>query len=673
MTVLLWMKGLHAQNQVESPHDVPWVKAIDIRSMSPAMAEESKKVRMRGTVIFNEGGTAVFLQDETAGTLFWTKENAPQPRPGDVVEVEGETRFGLYVPGISNPTYKVIQRGSMPVPLEASYEDLISGRYHYQWVAVEGIIRSVNTSDPKYTLLNLGMGSQVVTIRLSKPPTVDLIDSKVRVTGLASGSVNDRRQLLQPFIWPYDENGIQVLEPAPDISAIPDAMATDILTFRPAGRTTGHRVRMQGTVLASFNDGRLFLRDESAAFGVQLTSPLHIQPGEMITLVGFPALQGFSASLADALIEKSEPGIAPQAIVIDKPSGLNGKYDNELVRLKAEVSESYRNDQGTVLLLHGGKHPLRVQAPLMEDAPLPGSRIQVTGICQVETTTPVSYRFVPESFSVYTRTFVDITVLEAPSWWTAERLTYALFGLTTAMLLAVLWIVLLRAQVDKQTLALTTSIEHKAMLEERQRIAREFHDTLEQELAGLALQLGAAKAKQSSADNHKVAPLLDTADHLVSRIQSETRNLLLDLRTPADQAPDLKTVLQTLADKHPGTTGPKVQLQPDTPFIQLPPRTVHHLRMMAQESVTNAIKHAQAKLISLQVELQNDTLVLSVSDDGKGFDARSETWEKTGHYGCMGMRERARKLGAEVSWISASGNGTQVKIELPLKYLSPST
>ena len=98
----------------------------------------------------------------------------------------------------------------------------------------------------------------------------------------------------------------------------------------------------------------------------------------------------------------------------------------------------------------------------------------------------------------------------------------------------------------------------------------------------------------------------------------------------------------------------------------MPAARIHHLRMIARESVTNAVRHARAANIVIQIVVDNAVLALRISDDGCGFDAGSDTCGRTGHFGCVGIRERTRKLGATVAWHSAPGHGTTVEVLLPL-------
>jgi signal transduction histidine kinase len=180
------------------------------------------------------------------------------------------------------------------------------------------------------------------------------------------------------------------------------------------------------------------------------------------------------------------------------------------------------------------------------------------------------------------------------------------------------------------------------------------------------LRLDAAVAKGG---DEKLRGFLEGSRSLVSRIQSETRNLVSDLRQDPGEAADLVGALGELLDQGNAGTGPALSMiSPADGLPVLPSRTVHHLRMIAQESVTNAIKHANAATIVLSLAMDERGLHMSIQDDGRGFDAGAETSGQrrhSGHFGCMGMRERCRKIGAEIAWRSVPGEGTTVTVTLP--------
>jgi signal transduction histidine kinase len=93
---------------------------------------------------------------------------------------------------------------------------------------------------------------------------------------------------------------------------------------------------------------------------------------------------------------------------------------------------------------------------------------------------------------------------------------------------------------------------------------------------------------------------------------------------------------------------------------------VHDLRMIARESGSNALRHGRAACISIEVSATPTQLRLRVIDNGCGYDPAATPLGRRGHFGCAGIRERSRKIGAEVVWQSALQRGTTVEVTLPL-------
>lgn len=645
----------------------PLTTALELRSLSAEEADAGIPVDLRGIVIFAEPQGTVFFQDATAGTFFQLKGQIA-PAPGDEIRVRGISYPGLYLPGIEEAKLEILGHPGLPDAVEVTFDDLASGRYHYQRVSVEGIVRTIEPDEEGASLVRVALGSRIVEIRMEEPPPGEktLIDSRVRVSGLAAGELNNRRQLVEPYLRCRSWEDIAVIEPARDLRSIPEVSPEEILTFAVGGQER-RRVKVTGTVLASFPDGEVFLRSGDSSIGIRRTAtePL-LESGDYVEMLGFPEMDRFSARLVDTVTLDHFLGDgAAVPVSVAMADLLEGAHDSDLVTLSAELSEQYRNEKGGVLVLRDGGRTIRADAPALPDDLLPGARVGVTGIAVVESTRrSTQYRSEPDRVSLRVRSVDDIVVLRQASWWTSPRLATALVVLLVATVLAGLWITLLRRQVARQTGALRQRIGIEAALEERQRIAREFHDTLEQDLAGLSLRLDAAAARGT---DEKLRGFIEGSRNLVSRIQVETRNLVSDLRQEPGEEADLISALGELVTTRGDGIGPEIAMVSAVDGMPaLPSRTVHHLRMIAQESVTNAIKHAGAAKVVISVGHDGNELVMRITDDGRGFEVEGNTSGRTGHFGCMGMRERCRKIGAEIAWESAPGQGTSVIVTLPL-------
>ncbi len=656
----------------------PLSRAIDIRMLPYERSLEKLPVDLTATVGFVENGGTAFVQDDTAGTHLHFRPARNDLRVGDHVRIQGTTTAGLYFPGVDVSNLQILGHEAPPTAAPASYDDLATGRFHYQRVIVEGLGRTLTPLDENRSLLRLAIGSRVLEVRIDAPleTAPALIDARLRITALAAGGINDRRQLVFPYIRVTDWNDVVITKAAPALTALPITSVVTLLQFGAADEPH-HRARIRGTVLAAYPDGRVFLRDatpppppretskdipkppQSPSIAIRLTKPVHLTPGQRAEIIGFPIMAGFSASLADALVLTTEPDASPVAAVVSLKEFQDGSHDADLVHLTspAVLNDFFRSADGFELRLTSQGTPLR--AFLIQSDPPEldiGTSVELTGICLVESSTDKGFRSQAERASLLLRSTEDIQVIHSAPFWTAGRLVIASSILAGLVLLAFIWIAAQRRQIG----VLSSRIMQQATLDERQRIAREFHDTLEQELTGLSLRLDAATTRPLE---DKARTLIETSRSLVSRIQSEARNLVADLRD-TEQPPELASALREIQLRMP-PNAPALQLDLH-PIPPIPGPVSHHLRMIAQEAITNALKHAQSTEITLHLSATTEALTLRITDNGQGLAASAATTGQPGHFGCMGIRERARKIGADVTWESTPGKGTSVSISSPL-------
>ncbi len=203
------------------------------------------------------------------------------------------------------------------------------------------------------------------------------------------------------------------------------------------------------------------------------------------------------------------------------------------------------------------------------------------------------------------------------------------------------------------------------VLEERGRLAREIHDTLAQGFVGISSQLDAV-ALTLNGHVELARKHLELARKMARHSLTEARRSVMDLRASALEGHDLPAALSEAA--YQWTAGSPVEIQVDVEGEnrRLPEETEQHLLRIAQEAVTNAVKHAHASQVRIHLEMANKKLSLRVADNGQGFEQDEAFSEVGGHFGLLGMRERAERLGGELRLHSERGQGTEVAVTVPL-------
>ena len=198
-----------------------------------------------------------------------------------------------------------------------------------------------------------------------------------------------------------------------------------------------------------------------------------------------------------------------------------------------------------------------------------------------------------------------------------------------------------------------------AVLGERRRLSRELHDTLEQGLAGIALQVDSAR--QHLGGRPGVVELcLDTALRMVVYSREETRRTVNQLRSQALERGDIARAVAEVASELTSGGKPEVHVEVRGAPRRMSVAAEHHLFRIAQEALTNAVRHAQASRVNVSLAFTGVEVELAVSDDGRGLP--SEKPSRGFHFGLSGMRERARALGTRLEVESLPGQGTTIRV-----------
>jgi len=204
-----------------------------------------------------------------------------------------------------------------------------------------------------------------------------------------------------------------------------------------------------------------------------------------------------------------------------------------------------------------------------------------------------------------------------------------------------------------------------AVLEERNRVAREMHDTVIQGCASVSALLEAASIAPQNQESRR--ELLDCARGQVRATVEEARRAVWNLRQSGRRSPEVGPLLEQIARQiNPASLVP-IHIGTSGRAVPLDPAVEHDILMVAREAVSNAVRHARPHEVRLQVDFEQDRIRMQVHDDGCGFDPQQVLISSGEHFGLVGMRERIERLGGRFAVRSSPGLGTDLTAEVPVK------
>lgn len=265
------------------------------------------------------------------------------------------------------------------------------------------------------------------------------------------------------------------------------------------------------------------------------------------------------------------------------------------------------------------------------------------------------------------RTPDDIRILKDIPWWTPARLQGVIAALLCALIGALLWVRSLRALSEKRGHELlqenADKLSETLRVAERTRLAVELHDSISQNLTGVAMELEAAERCSTDCTPSLISHLNSAAGTLRS-CRSELKNCIWDLKSNALEEPTIEAAIRkTLV---PYLKGVELSIRFTVPRELLTDNTCHSFLSIIRELTVNGIRHGHASVIKIAGAIENNLLLFSVTDNGCGFDPKSAPGINEGHFGLEGISERLSSLGGTLTLRSAPGKGCKAVISINL-------
>jgi signal transduction histidine kinase len=637
-----------------------------VRRLTPAEAGRGYPVWIRGVITDDVPAPDFFVQEGTAGVYVEGSRAAAFPHHfGDRVEVEGVTGPGRFAPVVLERKLRVLGAGRLPKARLYSWNELANGQHDGEWVQLRGTVlsASIDRKSWRETTLAMTVASGGGSFKLRVPITHELdtsawIDRQVVMQGVCGTLFNFHRQFVGVLLYVPRLSLIQEAERAQEVSF------DDLLRYSP-DQDVFRRVRVRGVLVYQQPGNSLFLETNGQGLRILSQQEGLLEPGDVVEASGFPAAGGSTPILEDALFRKVGHSSASPAVNLELRGPLE-RFDGRLVSLDAKLLQREGPPDDSSFLLQTGNKVFTLSA--QTDTALermlsisPNSEVRVTGVCLVQSG---GLWGTPQTFRLLIRAPADIAVLHAPSWWNLRHALW-LLGVCIGVLLVVsVLLVVVSDRLRAQMAIVREKIRMVVIHEERDRIARELHDTLEQELAGITMQLDlAVDCFQQTPQTARHA--VETARNMSRRSMIEARRSVWDLRCRLLEEGDLASALAQTVESVTNGGRTSIHVKVEGEPRRLAATTELNLLRIGQEAVINAVKHARPSRVTVLLQFRPQLVRLSVVDDGSGFEPAGAVLNGSSHFGLLDMRERAQSLGCRLEIHSEPGGGTRIELEVP--------
>lgn len=454
----------------------------------------------------------IFVQDATGGIYVVPPANPPDLKEGDAVVVRGTT-VPSFATNIKASDMEPDGKGPFPRPLPVDWRGLLDRSNDCRYVSVTGVIRSATlqfsagrnavsgirrregaptangqsgtqaTRDEQpYLLIDLQMDGGSVRVHMEDTAGVNplsLLDSEVRLDGVAGGLFDGKFQQIGAELWVSSAKQMEILKPATDTPGKLPLAEIGRIEAKAYVVDQSQRVRVRGSVTLYQPGLQLVVETpDRKAVLVDTYEESPLQVGQVVDVVGFPYPHEYSHEYSETIGQANVLPTAAirliQPVAIQWDDAMSGHYPYDVVSMQGTLAAEVHERHQDTLVIQAGPHvysailPRTVWNQDFDQLSLPdyriGSKVRVTGVCFVSAGGPWNTE---RWFDIEMRTPQDVTVLAAPPWWTVRHLLSLSAALLALMLAALIWAMLLQRKVRHQSNQIQVTMEIEAARERR--------------------------------------------------------------------------------------------------------------------------------------------------------------------------------------------------------------
>lgn len=671
----------------------------ELRALTEDQAREGRSFDLTAQIISKTPGItgcAFTVWDGTGGLSVKAEDNPESFSydPGDIIRWQGATMVNEdREPCFDARLTKLLGHRPLPSVIAADPRLIPSGTYNFRRIRLTGLVSDTfrDEIDPcnLYLILQTD-GCTVYAATQDKSLTATdipgLVNAEVEIIGTCMPAHNGHRIFLGPRLQVAGKSDISILRAPPtDPFAVP--LLEDIHHVRASDITKLGRRKTAGYVTATWQRHNLMLQSDAGInLRVKLSDDNALPSvGDRIEVVGTPETDLFHLNFTRASWKRlcaasptantDAQDISAKLLLFNEQGERKYKPQHQgmLFRLEGTVRSLPPDDDPSArMMLECDGNLIPVDASSCTDALSglsPNSKVAVVGVCVLEIQNWSPNTVFPriEGLSLVIRRPSDIVVLSRPPWWTPARLLIVIGSLLAALVGIVIWNRILNRIVERRSRQLLREqIAHagdKLKVGERTRLAVELHDSLSQTLTGVSFQIDAAEQARQK-DPSQIKRYLDVARQTLKSCREELRNCLWDLRNNALEEANAEVAIRQTVE--PQISDAELTVNFSVPRQKLTDNTFHAILRIVRELAVNGVRHGGATHIAINGRIDGGRLVISVTDDGCGFDPKRHPGVDEGHFGLLGVRERIEDLDGALTIDSAPGRGSRITIELTL-------